>query len=110
MSDQRIDERLIPPVADRRYVPPPPPTYDYRVASPANIYDERYADRSGRGTVWTALLLAAVIIVGGLIYFGHRSETASTRLPPATTGSASQSEPRPVPQVPVPPAPPIRAQ
>lgn len=99
MSDQRIDERLIPPVADRRYVPPP-----------ASSYDDRYDDRSGRGTMWTVLAFAAVIIIGGLIYFGHRSEMASTRLPPSTIGASSQSEPRPIPQVPVPPAPPVRAQ
>lgn len=64
--------------------------------------------RSANGLMWTIVVMVALAVIGGVLYL-------STGSPPAwrsstTTGAAPQSEPRPLPQVPQPPAPPVRAQ
>jgi len=89
MSDSRIPDELIPPTANRRYVP--------RV-------DEAYEDEPGRGAFWAIVAIIAVLLVGGFVYYRSGPHVASTpSTPPVTTGAAPQSDPRPA--SPLPPAP-----
>jgi hypothetical protein len=91
MAAHRFGNRSVPPMVTHQY--------------PAK--EDLPRKPSAYGVMWTVVVMVALFVIGGILYLSTGSNPGRTSL---TTGAAPLSEPRPVPQVPPPPVPPVRAQ